>query len=64
MCRELSGDPPVLVDESGGFYGRLAKAEFQSKGVCGVFGDEKSCRTVRAVCKEKLGYSSATSESR
>ena len=52
-CGEFASDPPVIVDGVGNAYGRLSINEFTSGSICGVTGNEKLCRALKAMCAKK-----------
>jgi hypothetical protein len=49
-CNEFASDPPVIVDRSGNFYGRLTMGELQADSVCGVNGAENVCQALKVMC--------------
>lgn len=53
MCGEYASDPPIIVDDGGNSYGRMSLNEYAPGSVCSVTGNERLCRTVRAICTGK-----------
>lgn len=49
-CNDISIDPPIIVDRSGIYYGRLSVNELASDGTCGISGNARICNAVRAMC--------------
>ena len=49
-CNEYASDPPVLVDRTGGFYGRLTINTYVPKSICSVIGNERVCRALKVMC--------------
>lgn len=49
-CNDYASDPPVLVDRTGGFYGRLSTNSYDPKSICSVSGNERICRALKVMC--------------
>lgn len=49
-CNEFTNNGPVLVDRSGLFYGRLTVNQFANGSVCGVNGNQQTCRALKVMC--------------
>src|SRR5262245_8530185 len=53
-CNELASDPPVIVDRSGSYYGRLTINELRNDSVCSaVATTERLCRALKVMCATK-----------
>lgn len=53
ICNEFSTDPPVIVDRSGTFYGRLTVNEFAPASICGRPRTADLCKALHTICKAK-----------
>ena len=58
-CSTNAGDPPVIVDSDGDYYGRFSiggtwghKDSVCSNSIYGRFGDQRACELVKCVCDQ------------
>lgn len=49
-CNEFASDPPVLVDRTGNYYGRLSVSQYKSGSMCSVSGNARICRATKVMC--------------
>lgn len=52
-CNEFASDPPVIVDNSGNYYGRLTVNEIRTDSVCGSMkSSDQLCQALKVMCAE------------
>jgi hypothetical protein len=49
-CNEFASDPPVLVDRTGQFYGRLSVNAYAAASVCAANGNSRICAALKVMC--------------
>lgn len=49
-CNEYGNDPPVLVDNTGQFYGYLTLNAYKNGSVCSPSGSERVCQALKVMC--------------
>ncbi len=49
-CNQYATDPPVLVDQTGTFYGRLSINPYIANSICGSAGNDDICNAAKAMC--------------
>lgn len=51
-CNDLATDPPVIVDRSGAYYGRLSISDSRSDSVCASDSTERICVALKVMCAD------------